>query len=334
MSPSLKLRTGAAARLRNVWCAPLRSLCDPVVPLIYSGFHAAVPWLQPPSSAVTVASGPSRSAIGDRRTRSVCPGLNGMSSASRTLGCWTPRTNAVAKASGSVILVAVVLHRWASCSAGDHRCSSVLFSGSSCAGSSRWVTRLLFASSVTQPSWRMWAWPPAASIAAMMRRASGDAWSVMASQGREARCSSMYLAAASMLMSGSPARLRSKSAKLGAVHLEWARFPVAVDSLLRLGGFFAPPFRVVEHLAPWRLSLSLVSRGTSGASTTRVSISRLSRAPIWELCHHSVTASGSCASDFSSVAASSISSDHTIYLLISSDHEIRAIRAENVVRTR
>ena len=46
-----------------------------------------------------------------------------------------------------------------------------------------------------------------------------------------------------------PGALEVESAKLFAVHLEWALVPVAFDSLPRLGGFFAPPFRVVEHLA-------------------------------------------------------------------------------------
>jgi hypothetical protein len=51
-----------------------------------------------------------------------------------------------------------------------------------------------------------------------------------------------------------PGALEVESAKLFAVHLEWALVPIAFDSLPRLGGFFAPPFRVIKHLALRRLT--------------------------------------------------------------------------------
>ena len=50
-----------------------------------------------------------------------------------------------------------------------------------------------------------------------------------------------------------PGALEVESAKLFAIHLESIRFPVAVDSLPRLSRLFAPPLRVVKHLASWRL---------------------------------------------------------------------------------
>ena len=81
-----------------------------------------------------------------------------------------------------------------------------------------------------------------------------------------------------------PGALEVESAKLFAVHLEWALVPVAVDSLLRLGGFFAAsaPGRQAPGLAaiPPPSRSSGISRGASGASITRVSVSRLSRALI------------------------------------------------------
>ena len=51
-----------------------------------------------------------------------------------------------------------------------------------------------------------------------------------------------------------PGALEVESAKLFAVHLEWALVPVAFDSLPRLGGFFAAPLRVVKDLASRRLN--------------------------------------------------------------------------------
>ena len=51
-----------------------------------------------------------------------------------------------------------------------------------------------------------------------------------------------------------PGALEVESAKLFAVHLEWALVPVAFDSLPQLGGFFAAPLRVVKHLALRRLN--------------------------------------------------------------------------------
>ena len=120
----------------------------------------------------------------------------------------------------------------------------------------------------------------ARSIAAMMRRASGHARSVMASHGREARFSSMYLAADSMLMSGSPARLRSNG-QLLAIHLE-SPIPVAVDSLPRLSDCFAPPFRVVKDLALRRLlrffGLGNLTRRIGSINNTRVCFQGVARA--------------------------------------------------------
>jgi hypothetical protein len=47
--------------------------------------------------------------------------------------------------------------------------------------------------------------------------------------------------------------LEVESAKLFAVHLEWALIPVALDSLPQLSRGFSPPVRVVKHLALRRL---------------------------------------------------------------------------------
>jgi hypothetical protein len=167
----------------------------------------------------------------------------------------------------------------------------LLFTGSNWAGSSRYLTRLLLASSLTQPSWRIGPCPPASSIAAIIRRVSGDAPSAAANQGRESRCPSMYLAAASLLMSGSPARLRSKraSSSRGALNGPGSQSPstrcryLASASRRLFGSSSTSPGGDFSAF-----SVSTISRGTSAASTTRVSVSRLSRALIWELCHQSV----------------------------------------------
>jgi hypothetical protein len=66
------------------------------------------------------------------------------------------------------------------------------------------------------------------------------------------------------------------SAKLGAVHLERTRFPLAVNFLLRLGGFFAPPFRVVKHLASRRLNR--LTRHIGSINNARIRFQAVARA--------------------------------------------------------
>ena len=79
-----------------------------------------------------------------------------------------------------------------------------------------------------------------------------------------------------------PGALKVESAKLVAVHLEWALFPVAVDSLPRLSGFFAPPLRVVKDLASRRLlrlfGLGNLTRRIGSINNTRIRFQAVARA--------------------------------------------------------
>jgi hypothetical protein len=75
-----------------------------------------------------------------------------------------------------------------------------------------------------------------------------------------------------------PGALKVETGQLFAGHLEPVRFPVGVYSLLRLGGFFAPPFRVVEHLASWRLNR--LTRLVRGINNTRIRFQAVARAHI------------------------------------------------------
>ena len=72
-----------------------------------------------------------------------------------------------------------------------------------------------------------------------------------------------------------PGALEVESAKLFAVHLEWALVPVAFDSLLQLRGFFAPPLRVVKHLASRRLSR--LARLIGSINNTRIRFQAVAR---------------------------------------------------------
>jgi hypothetical protein len=79
-----------------------------------------------------------------------------------------------------------------------------------------------------------------------------------------------------------PGALEVESAKLFAVHLEWALVPVAFDSLLRLSGFFAPPLRVVKDLASRRfhrvLCLRNLTRRIGSVNNTRICFQTVARA--------------------------------------------------------
>src|ERR1700733_14722100 len=72
-----------------------------------------------------------------------------------------------------------------------------------------------------------------------------------------------------------PGALEVESAKLFAVHLEWALVPVAFDSLLRLSRFFAPPLRVLKHLASRRLNR--LARRIWGINNTRIRFQAVAR---------------------------------------------------------
>ena len=70
--------------------------------------------------------------------------------------------------------------------------------------------------------------------------------------------------------------LEVETGQLGAVYLERDLFPVPVCSLLRIGGFFAPPFRVVKHLATWRLNR--LTRRIGSVNNTRICFQAVARA--------------------------------------------------------
>ena len=72
-----------------------------------------------------------------------------------------------------------------------------------------------------------------------------------------------------------PGALEVESAKLCTAHLERNRFTVAVDSLPRLRGFFAPPLRVVEHLASRRLNR--LTRRIGSVDNTRIRFQAVAR---------------------------------------------------------
>ena len=78
-----------------------------------------------------------------------------------------------------------------------------------------------------------------------------------------------------------PGALEVESAKLFAVHLEWALVPVAVDSLLRLGGLFASSVRVVKHLASRRFhrlsGLGNLTRRIGSVNNTRIRFPAVAR---------------------------------------------------------
>jgi len=75
-----------------------------------------------------------------------------------------------------------------------------------------------------------------------------------------------------------PGRLKVESAKFFAGYLEPARLPVAICSLLRLSGFFAPPFRVVKHLALRRPNR--LTRRIGRINNTRIRFQAVARAHI------------------------------------------------------
>ena len=72
-----------------------------------------------------------------------------------------------------------------------------------------------------------------------------------------------------------PGALEVESAKLCTVHLERNRFTVAVDALLRLSRFFAPPLRVLKHLASRRLNR--LARRIWSINNTRIRFQAVAR---------------------------------------------------------
>lgn len=79
-----------------------------------------------------------------------------------------------------------------------------------------------------------------------------------------------------------PGALKVESAKLGAVHLEWALFPVALDSLPQLSRGFAPAVRVVKDLTSRRLhrlfGLGNLTRHIGSINYTRIRFQGVARA--------------------------------------------------------
>src|ERR1700722_15892666 len=76
--------------------------------------------------------------------------------------------------------------------------------------------------------------------------------------------------------------LEVESAKLLAIYLEWALFPVALCSLPRLSRGFTPSFRVVKDLASRRLhrsfSLRNLTRNIGSINFTRIRFQSVARA--------------------------------------------------------
>ena len=68
--------------------------------------------------------------------------------------------------------------------------------------------------------------------------------------------------------------LEVESSELFAVHLEWARIPVAFSSLPSLGGGFAPSVRVIKDLASRRFlhlfGLGSLTRRIGSINHTRI----------------------------------------------------------------
>ena len=243
------------------------------------GLHAPVDWLQPPSSAVTVAIRTKQFRDRDRDLHRVCLGrLNGMSSAFRTLGCSTPRTNAVAKASGSAIRVAMVRH-----DDGESfgRRPSMLSDS---------LLRVELGGILVvgdAPPVRLFGHP--ALVADVGVAAGGVHRRDDPARFRRRAIGHCQPRAGGPVLFNvfgrrfnahvrQPGALKVEPAKLVAVYLELALIPsrrrlaAATRRILRA----AYPGRQAPRLA----ATQLVSRGASGASTTRVSVSRLSRALI------------------------------------------------------
>ena len=79
-----------------------------------------------------------------------------------------------------------------------------------------------------------------------------------------------------------PGALKVESAKLLAIYLEWALFPIAFGSLPRLSGLFTPAIRVVKDFASRRLlhffGLGNLTRCIRGISNTRICFQGVARA--------------------------------------------------------
>ena len=80
-----------------------------------------------------------------------------------------------------------------------------------------------------------------------------------------------------------PGALKVESAKLLAIYLEWALFPVAFGSLPRLSGLFTPAIRVVKDFASRRLLPPFRLSGDpttvhQGISNTRICFQGVARA--------------------------------------------------------
>ena len=75
--------------------------------------------------------------------------------------------------------------------------------------------------------------------------------------------------------------LEVESSELFAVHLEWARIPVAFSSLPSLGGGFAPSVRVVKDLASRRFlhlfGLGSLTRRVRSINNTRICFQAVAR---------------------------------------------------------